>query len=130
MEQLEGCQAPGRRPGPEVPGGAGTLFLSADGRHVLASEPQTGDEPFASYRWTIYVRDTGAELGEVNSISSFAPFVVASGSLVYVASRTIRPQGRDVVDRPLRLAAIDLSSGEEIWSRPASDPAFRGPFPP
>lgn len=116
-------------PATAVPGATGNLFASADGRHVLASERQEADDPFKSYRWTIYARDSGEQLGELSSISSVVPFVVTDGSLLFLSQRSVRPQGGEVLDEPMQLRAFDLAQGRQLWSREVADPNFRGPFP-
>lgn len=116
-------------PAAAVPGASGNLYASADGRHVLASERQIGDDPFQSYRWTLYARDSGERLGEISNINSVAPFVVVGGNLVYLSERSIRPQGKKVIDEPMRLRAVDLARGVQLWSRDVSDSRYRGPLP-
>lgn len=116
-------------PATAVPGASGNLFASADGRHVLASERQIGDDPFQSYRWTIYARESGEKLGEISSISSAAPFLVTGDHLVFVSQRSIRPQGKKLIDEPMQLRAFDLAQGRQAWAREVSDPSFRGALP-
>ena len=103
------------------------LFSSADGRHVLASR-RTGDHA-APYRWTITDAATGAVLGSLSSRVSMSPFVVVGNRLIHVAQPTARREGSKVVDQPLRLRAVDLATGQELWSREIRSTDYRGPSP-
>jgi hypothetical protein len=107
-----------------APDGEERRFASADGRHVLASR-FTGD----GYRWTITDAASGAVLGTVDSAVSMSPFVVAGTRLIHVAQPGYRREGTKLLDRPLRLRAVDLTTGGELWTQPIRDTAFRGPFP-
>lgn len=105
------------------------LFASADGRHVLASR-RVGDATSATpYRWTISDAATGAVIGAMDSAVSMAPFVVNGTRLVHVAQPGARHEGAKVIDRPLRLRAVDLATGKELWNREIRDTAFRGALP-
>ena len=105
--------------------GPDRLFASADGRHVLASRHVEGD----SYLWKISDAATGAVLGTFRSDVSMSPFTVAGNRLIYVAQPGLRLEGSKMVEEPLRLRALDLATGRELWSREVRDTAFRGPFP-
>jgi hypothetical protein len=102
------------------------LFASADGRHVLASRRVEGD---TSYTWKISDAATGAVLGSFRSDVSMAPFTVVGTRLFYVALPGLRLEGSKMVEEPLRLRALDIATGSELWSRDIRDTAFRGPFP-
>lgn len=114
----------------QIAGVKGRLFTSADGRHLMASRHQPGDDPWTSYSWTIYARGTGERLGELASVSSTAPFLVADARLLFVSQPYFRRQGDDAVDVPMQVRAIDLASGSELWTKEVGDPNARGPFPP
>jgi len=106
--------------------GPDRLFASADGRHVLASRPVEGD---TDYLWKISDAATGAVLGTFRSDVSMSPFTVAGTRLIYVAQPGLRLEGSKMVEEPLRLRALDVATGRELWSRDIRDTAFRGPFP-
>lgn len=108
----------------------GRLYTSADGRHVLRSQRNPGGGVWQSYRWTIWERQSRELLGEITRVSSASPFVVVGRSLIFVAQAGMRAAGDDLVSLPLRLAAVDLASGETLWTKDASDPSFRGETPP
>jgi hypothetical protein len=58
-----------------------------------------------------------------------SPFVVVGNRLIHVAQPTTRREGSKVIDQPLRLRAVDLATGQEIWSRELRSTAYNGPFP-
>jgi hypothetical protein len=61
---------------------------------------------------------------------SMAPFVVVGSRLLYVAQPSARRSGEATVSEPLRLRALDVRSGAELWVLPIVDTAYRGPMPP
>ena len=111
------------------PAAAERLFASADGRHVLASRRVGDDRSGAPYRWTISDAASGAVLGTVRAGTSMSPFAVAGTRLVYVAQPATRREGSKWIEEPLRLRAVDLATGREVWTREIRDTAFRGPSP-
>jgi hypothetical protein len=105
---------------------SGTQFVSPDGRYVLASQRVADNRIWDNYRWTIYRRD-GARLGEARTHLGFAPFAVQDSILLFVTEPFAR-RGED--EQPLKLRALSLASGKEIWSKEIRDTKFRGPYPP
>lgn len=103
-------------------------FSSADGRHALTSR-LVDDASALPYQWTISDARTGAVLGSLRSEASMAPFAVAGGRLIHVAPPTIRLEEGKMVERPLRIRAVDLATGREAWRREIRDTAWRGPVP-
>jgi hypothetical protein len=101
-------------------------FVSPDGAHVLASQQIADDRVWDKYRWTIYQRN-GTHVGEHRTHAAFAPFVVQGSLLLYVTEPFER---RGEEPQPMKLRAVDLATGREIWARQIRDPKFRGPFPP
>lgn len=122
-------RVPDARVEERLPAVAGTQFVSADGRHVLASERVADDSVWDKYKWTIYDR-AGKRLGEVRSHLSRAPFFVLDSELVHETGPYVRRTERGMIDEPLKIRAVDLRSGKELWNRPVRDTAYRGPFPP
>jgi hypothetical protein len=59
-----------------------------------------------------------------------APFVVSGSRIVYVAQPAMRVEGKKMIEEPLRLRALDLKTGAEMWTALVTDTAYRGPFPP
>jgi hypothetical protein len=103
-------------------------LTSLDGRHTLTSERLPG-EVWNRYRWTL-TDAAGATLGTVDAGVSMAPFVVSGTRILYVAEPSIRKEGNQFVQKPLRLKALDLQTGAEQWEAPVVDSTYRGPFPP
>jgi hypothetical protein len=105
---------------------SGSQFISPDGRHVLVSQRIADDRTWDNYRWTVYQRD-GARLGETRTHLAFAPFAVQDSLLLFVTEPFAR---RGEPEQPVKLRAVSLESGKEIWSKEIRDTKFRGPFPP
>lgn len=110
-----------------APGAAESRFTSADGRHVLASR-LVDDAAALPYQWTISDAK-GNVLGTLRAEASMAPFAVVGTRLVHVAQPSIRLEGDKMVERPLRIRAVDLTTGREAWRREIRDTAWRGPVP-
>ena len=108
----------------------GQQYVSADGRHVLASVRDATASVWEGYRWQIYTRDGGKRLGSFAHSASAAPFVVADRSLVFVSQPYFKRQDDDIVAVPMKLRAIDLMSGTEVWTTEVDDSAFRGSYAP
>lgn len=108
---------------------AGRQFLSTDGRHVLVSEARSDGGPWDRYLWTIYTR-SGELVGQLRHRTSMSPFVVTGETLLVESRAHVRLVGGEMVDRPLELAAIDLASGQGLWTKTVRLTEFEGPFPP
>lgn len=116
---------------PAVSGIEGRQLLSADGRHVLVTEPVDSAE-FTLYRhrWTLYERSSGARLGSVPAMVSATPFVVVGTTLYHtVPAHAVRRDGK-FVENPTALRAVSLKGGIESWKMAVLETSFRGPFPP
>lgn len=112
-----------------VVAGEGRQLLSADGRHVLVTEPMDVADKLYRHRWTVYERG-GARLGSVPALVSAAPFLVVGTTLYHTApSHALVQEGR-LVERPFSLRAVNLATGAEAWTKAAGETDFRGPFPP
>ena len=116
---------------PAVAGAPGRQMLSADGRHVLATEPADVAE-FTLYRhkWTIYERASGARLGSVPAMVSASPFVVVGNTLYHTVPAHAVRQGDKFVQSSATLRAVNLKGGVEAWKASLVETDFRGPFPP
>jgi hypothetical protein len=108
---------------------AGRKFLSADGRHVLASRLLDARQVVDRYRWSIYTR-RGELLGETSADRSAAPFLVVGSRAVFEARPYAVREGGKTVGAPLRIRSVDLPTGLESWSQPLRQVEFAGPFPP
>ncbi len=108
----------------------GPQFRSANGRHVLNSQRIADDSVWEKYRWTIYDRGTGERVGEFRTHLSFAPFFIFDSQIIYETGPYVRRTDKGAVDEPLKIRAVDLRTGQELWTWQVRDTTFRGPFPP
>lgn len=104
-------------------------MASIDGRHILRSERNPEGGLWNRYRWTI-TNAAGVKLGSVEAPVSMAEFVVSGNQLFYVAQPSVRKEENKLIEQPLRLRALDLRTGAELWASAVVDSTFRGPFPP
>jgi hypothetical protein len=104
-------------------------YPSADRRHLLASGPGPSGLP-GTWRWALYDLASGEPLGEIVQPAVGARFVVHGTVLVQVAPRQRRRSGEAWLEEPLRLRAVDLETGDVVWTRPLRDPTWWGPMAP
>jgi hypothetical protein len=114
---------------PRLPQVPGMQYVSADGRHVLASERIADDRVWEKYQWTIYSLADGARVGELRSAFPQAPFFVSGSTLVFESRPFVRRVDGALTREPMKLRAVSLASGAEAWAAPLRDTAFYGPFP-
>lgn len=115
----------------EVVGAAGEVDagrFSLDGRYSLAAGRVEGT--LNDYRWSLAERVTGKVAGVFDVPASLAPLTVAGSAVVYLARPSMRVERGKSRSEPLRLRALDLSTGAELWTREVRDSGFHGPFPP
>ena len=109
-----------------------TLFLSADGRHVIAKRRTKG----AAHRYAMIVfdRETQKQIGEFPSDLAYIPFFVETSGdrsqIVMETPASFEKRGDAFVEVPRRAMSIDLETGKEIWSHPVAEREFRGQIPP
>ncbi len=118
-------------PGAEVElttGAAAPGLLSIDRRHALASERVAGT--LHTFRWSVSLVETGAVVAVLDAPVSLAPFVVVGANVIYIAQPSARRAPSGMLRRPLRLQALDLSTGAEAWQAVVRDAAYGGPVPP
>jgi len=117
---------------PAVAAAQGRQLLSADGRHVLATQPaKASDFTLYRHRWTVYERASGARLGSVPALVSAAPFVVVGKVLYHVEpAHAVRSRDGGFDEHPAALRAVNLTTGAEVWTKAVGETSFRGPFPP
>lgn len=107
----------------------GQQFVSADGRHVLASERIADDSVWDKYQWTIFERATGRRVGAITDYRSHAPFMVVGEIIYYETGPFERRTDAGMVGEPLRLRAVNLSTSAVVWTRDIRDTTYRGPLP-
>lgn len=99
-------------------------FRSVDDAFRLSSERMDDGR----YRWVLSEAN-GKRLGETINESSYRPFDVVDGRLLYVTTAKVSMvAGKAAVDMPT-LVAIDLRTGQIAWTREIRDTHYRGPFP-
>lgn len=105
-------------------------FASADGRHVLVTRALDGEPAWRSHEWSIHERTTGALVGTVQRPHPALAFVVVDGILYSVSPASAVVEDGTVREEARALRAVDLASGNELWTRSVEEVQFRGPFPP
>lgn len=108
----------------------GKQWLSKDGLHILVSERIADNRVWDKYRWTVYEKATGNRIGDTRDHFSTAPFFVSGTTLVYVSWPYERRVGDKLEAVSLRLRAIDLTEGNQLWQQDIRDTKYRGPMPP
>ncbi len=105
-------------------------LASIDGRHILRSESSPEGSLWMPYRWTITDASSGAAIATIDAPVSMAPFVVSGSQLFYVAQPSARREGKKLVEEPLRLRSLDLTTGNAMWEKAVLDSTFEGILPP
>ena len=108
----------------------GTLFMSLDGKHLLASNLTGEDVEWEQYTLTVFEKKSKKRLGEFKSHLSTVPFVVQDSQIVFTTGAFTRRVGEKLVKQPLKLRAVNLNDGQETWSHEIRDTEYRGPLPP
>lgn len=111
----------------KIQGASESQYESTDGLHIMASERVGDDRVWQKYRWTVFERSTGRRLGEFRTHVSFSPFVVREGLLFY---ETTPYKRGTAAEEPAKLRAVNLGTGQEVWSVEVREIVYRGPFPP
>lgn len=109
---------------------AGRQFLSVNEKYVLSSERIANDSKWLKYRWQIHHRDTGEFIGKFDHFASQAPFSIFKSIILYETKPYSLRTDKGIVNEPLKVRAINLENGQELWSWQVRDTEFRGPFPP
>jgi hypothetical protein len=117
-------------PDAALPGVPQPQFLSADGRHVLSSIRVANDPEWDKYLWTVFERDSGRRAGELRMHVRYVPFLVAGTRIVFQTPPVVRRQGEEMVQEPVLLRAVDLTTSTPVWNQPVRDTVDREPPPP
>ena len=108
-----------------------THVPSADQRHLLASERVgEGGANDPEYRWTIFALDTAEQATELRNDVSASPFFVFSDSVILESTPHGYVRGDVVVEKPLEIHAIRLTTGVPKWTVELRDLSYRRPRPP
>lgn len=105
-------------------------LASIDGRHILRSESSPEGSLWMPYRWTITDASSGTTIATIDAPVSMAPFVVSGSQLFYVAQPSARREGNRLVEEPLRLRSLDLTTGNAMWEKAVVDSTYEGILPP
>ena len=109
---------------------AGRQFISEDGNYILSSESIADNTVWDKYRWNIYERATSKRIGEIKNFQSYAPFLVFDNQIIFQTAPYSRQTEKGQIDEPLKIRALNLQTGQELWSWEVRDTAYRGPTPP
>jgi hypothetical protein len=101
-------------------------FISADSGHVLSGERIADDSVWNRYRWRIYDLATGKRVAEITNFQAYAPFCVLGSKVIFETSPYLL---RGQVEESLKIRAVNLKTGQEIWDWLVRD-TYRGPFLP
>ena len=115
---------PQSRPQPSVlsnTGGTNTKYLSADGKHLLTSQKTNDDLVWDKYTITVTARATGARIGEFKSHVPVVPFYVKNSIIYYITEPYSRRVNNGLLEEPLKLRALNLTTGKELWSQAVKD---------
>jgi len=107
----------------------GSQFRSANNSHVLNSQRIADDSVWEKYSWTVYDHGTGERLGEFRTHLSFAPFFVMDSKAFYETGPYKLKSEKGLINEPLKIRAVDLRSGQELWNYRIRDTKYYGPFP-
>jgi hypothetical protein len=109
----------------------GRQFRAADNRHVLVSAAVEDPVYGFSWRWQLYARNGVRAAAEFERPFALAPFVLVEDTLL------LQSPPVDSVDAAgawsghgLRLSAVELGTGKELWGVELLDRNFSGPLPP
>lgn len=130
---LAAIQLPSRapinlQPNERLSNAAGKQFAAADREHVLIS--QRDSQSVTAYEWSIYTT-AGVLLGTLPAHYSRGDFLVFDdATLVYVQEPFSVREGAEVTESSLQLTAVELTTGNILWTRPLRDTRYQGPYPP
>jgi hypothetical protein len=115
--------------GPPASAPTNVELQSVDGQHMMRSAPLSDPANLrAPYRWTITTA-AGETVGVIDAPIGLAPFIVQGSLLIHVAPTGGYREGNQFIRTPLRLRAIDVRSGAELWTVPVLDATFVLPPP-
>ena len=104
--------------------------LSADGRNILVSRLTGNTADLEKYTLAILDRKTNVRLGEFKSYVSVVPFILIGSRVIYDSPAYVQRVGSELVQQLPKIKAIELLTGQQVWSLDLRDTAYRGSFPP
>jgi outer membrane protein assembly factor BamB len=112
------------------PVAAGLRLPSVDGRHFLIDQRTGPDGAPDRFTFTAYRSETGEGQGSFKSRLMVGPFVVADSRIIFETGAYTRRTESGREQRPREVRAVDLRTGQELWSHPVQELAPRGPHAP
>jgi hypothetical protein len=111
---------------PQVPG---HQFYTEDKRFIM-SHGETPPDENGQYTLVVYDGATKKSVGEFKSFHAVLPCYVADAHAIFQTSGAKLRSGGSLSEQPPMLAAVDLKTGQQLWSYPLRDTTYRGPYPP
>jgi hypothetical protein len=105
-------------------------FLSADGQDFLTSRQIGDNAELEKYLLSVFDTKTKTKIGEFKSRVSLVPFFVTDSRVIYESSPYAYRTGKELVEEPRRIRAVDLRTGREEWNFVLRDTTYQGSFPP
>jgi len=103
-------------------------FASLDRETVLASK-RLQNRVWNQYEWSFYDRQ-GNVLGQIEYHASRSDFMILNQrQLVYVSLPYELRQGDQLLEHPLSVRGVDLTTGEQLWEFAVRDTQYKGPYP-
>jgi hypothetical protein len=112
-----------------VPAVPGHQFYTED-RKFIVSHGETPPDTNGQYTLVVYDRTTKKPVGEFKSFHAMVACYVTDSRVVLQTSGAKLRSAGSLSDQPPMLKAVDLRTGQELWSYPLRDTAYRGPYPP
>jgi hypothetical protein len=103
-------------------------YVSADGRHALTSRRSA--DGTSDWLWRIYSLESGRQAALLRQKSAAARFFLTASELVHEAPAAQYAVDGVIVQKPLRLRAVNLGTASESWTRPLRDTTYRGGYLP
>jgi hypothetical protein len=101
--------------------------LSVDCQYVLASRLA---ENGTDWTWLVYSMSTGARVAEITVALDGAAFFIFGSNLIYESPPVHRFVAGVLVDQPLEVRAVALSTGALVWEHRIRDTTYQGSLPP
>jgi hypothetical protein len=106
---------------PLFEGEATVRYVSADGRHLLASRLDAEGDPHDRYVWWIFSLDAGQRVATVRRPLVAARFFLSGSSLIHLSPAQSRLVEGQSIEEPFTLRAIHIETGAELWALPVRD---------
>ena len=105
----------------------GRQFKSISGNYILASR-SLNNSNFNKYEWDIY-EISGKLLGTIKTHTSFRPFEVVAGQLLFVDTSVVQWVKKKYKTEPLSVKSFSLKDSKLSWKKEVRDFSYTGPLP-